>query len=311
VFIKKKEREPFGSPPVIDKPMKTNTSENKEAQQERLKHRSQDQQMLNEVIHGTGMSFWEAQVAIEAIHEIYFQEPGSGPLRSGQIRYTCVRSDQGAGKAMKQCQFISCALTLIATEDHEIKGGSQEIRRHKMMRVCEEAKEQGGLLTQEDLCSLLCCDVRTIRRDIRYLKEKCEIIVPTRGQQKDIGPTVSHKGIAIKHWLNGKEPQEVAWLIHHSLKAVERYIGHFARVIFLARQGFSKLQIAFTVGVSNATVNAYLELYEHYKGSEGFGHRVEELKAIGASHFESGDEKKGILFQKDEWKNSKKDGRNK
>lgn len=298
-------------PPDLINTMKTNTSENKEAQQERLKHRSQDQQMLNEVIHGTGMSYWEAQVAIEAIHEIYFQEPGTGPLRSGQIRYTCVRNDQGAGKAMKECQFISCALTLVATEDHEIKGGCQEIRQRKMMRLCEEAKEQGGLLTQEDLCSLLCCDVRTIRRDIKHLKEKCEIIVPTRGQQKDIGPTVSHKGIAIKHWLNGKEPQEVAWLIHHSLKAVERYIGHFARVIFLARQGFSKLQIAFTVGISNATVNVYLELYEHYKSSEGFRHRVEELKAIGASHFESGDEKKGILFQNEELKNSKKDGRNK
>ena len=82
-------------------------------------------------------------------------------------------------------------------------------------------------------------------------------------------------------------------------------------MIFLAKQGFSKLQIAFTVGISNATVNAYLELYEHYKSSEGFRHRLEELKAIGASHFESGDEKKGILFQKDELKNSKKDGRNK
>ena len=41
--------------------MKTTNSENKEAQQERLKSRNQDQQMLNEVVKGTGMSAWEAE----------------------------------------------------------------------------------------------------------------------------------------------------------------------------------------------------------------------------------------------------------
>ena len=86
---------------------------------------------------------------------------------------------------------------------------------------------------------------------------------------------------------------------------MERYLGHFARIVFLAGQGFGKLQIAFTVGISMATVTTYLDLYEHHKNSEGFRHRLTELKAIGESHFQGGDEKKGILLQNVELNNSK------
>jgi len=51
--------------------------------------------------------------------------------------------------------------------------------------------------------------VRTIRRDIESLRQK-EIIVATRGQVRDIGPGVTHRGIAVRLWLEGKEPVEIA-----------------------------------------------------------------------------------------------------
>lgn len=78
-------------------------------------------------------------------------------------------------------------LTLPDPEDLQIgyDQGHEGVRRHRIQRMTEEAREQGGLLSQEDLYQLLCCDVRTIRRDIRWLREKCEIVVATRGQQKD------------------------------------------------------------------------------------------------------------------------------
>jgi DeoR/GlpR family transcriptional regulator of sugar metabolism len=40
------------------------------------------------------------------------------------------------------------------------------LRRHRLGRLCEEACDQGGLLTQEDLAQILSCDSRTVRRDI-------------------------------------------------------------------------------------------------------------------------------------------------
>jgi len=230
---------------------------------------------------------------------VYFREPGSGPLRSGQIRYECLRATEGAGKLLNDCSLISVVLSLIDPEDIKNKGDLLQMRRQKLARLSEEAKAQGGLLSQEDLSQLLCCDVRTIRRDTKALKQ-LGILLPTRGQQKDIGPTVTHKGQAVRHWLEGKEPQQVARAINHSLHAVERYLQHFSRVVFLAGRGFERLQIGFTIGISLATVTAYLDLYQQFKNTEGFKHRLAELKAIGEAHFQGGDEKKASLSPKTE-----------
>ena len=271
-----------------------NSSDRAQQQVDRLAIKTQDQRMLTEVVRGAGVSPWEARVVVDTLHEIYFREPGTGPLRSGQIRYECLRATEGAGKRLKECALTSVVLSLVDPEDIKIRADMLKLRRQKLARLAEQAKEQGGLLTQEDLAQLLCCDVRTIRRDIKALKA-LGVIIPTRGQQKDIGPTVTHKGQAVRHWLEGKEPQEVARAINHTLSAVERYLQHFSRVVFLAGMGFARLQIAFTIGISSATVGSYLELYQQFKNSEGFKHRLAELKAIGEAHYQGGDDKKGVL----------------
>jgi ribosome-binding protein aMBF1 (putative translation factor) len=38
------------------------------------------------------------------------------------------------------------------------------LRQRRLMRITDQAREQGGLLSQEDLAEILMCDVRTIRR---------------------------------------------------------------------------------------------------------------------------------------------------
>jgi biotin operon repressor len=275
--------------------MINNTSERSQQQADRLAIKTQDQRMLTEVVRGTGVSPWEARVVVDTLHEIYFQEPGAGPWRSGQIRYECLRATEGAGKLLKDSALTSVVLSLLDSEDMKIRSDILKLRRQKLARLAEQAKEQGGLLTQEDLAQLLCCDVRTIRRDIKALKA-LGVVIPTRGQQKDIGPTVTHKGQAVRHWLEGKEPQEVARAINHSLCAVERYLQHFSRVVFLAGLGFERLQIAFTIGISSATVGSYLEIYQQFKNSQGFKQRLAELKAIGQAHYQGGDDKKGVLL---------------
>jgi len=44
--------------------------------------------------------------------------------------------------------------------------------------------------------------------------------------------------------------------------AVERYLQHFAREVFLAGKGFEPLQVALTVGISSGNAKTYLEIYE-------------------------------------------------
>jgi len=76
-------------------------------------------------------------------------------------------------------------------EDVYRKYGLGAKRRSQILRMATEAVDQGGLLSQEDVAQILGNDVRTIRKDIQELKKQ-GLEVPTRGQQKDIGPGKTH-----------------------------------------------------------------------------------------------------------------------
>ncbi|MDD5256910.1 MAG: DUF1670 domain-containing protein, partial [Methanothrix soehngenii] len=71
-------------------------------------------------------------------------------------------------------------LTVHDRNDMDIltKEGTSGLRKHKILRMASEALDQDGLLTQEDLAVLLCSSRRTIRRDIKELKQQ-GIDVPT------------------------------------------------------------------------------------------------------------------------------------
>jgi len=229
----------------------TNAYEDKER---RINIKNINQQMQTLAVQGTGISRWEAKVLVEMIEEIYFSELNTKTLQPGQIKYQCVCASEGPGKSLEDCKLVSVTLTLFDEKDKgnfsttNNKDRSVELRRRRLVRMAEEAKEQQAYLTQEDLAELLMCDVRTIRRDIKDLKN-VGIILPTRGQQKDIGPGVSHRAIAIKLWLEGKEPVAVALDIKHSIEAVENYLQKFKRVAFLKGRQFSDFEIALTVGI--------------------------------------------------------------
>ena len=165
--------------------------------------------MKNQAIQGTGMSAWEAQVLVDIIEDVYFSELKQNEIRPGQIKYHCIAAEEGPGKPLKDCKMISVVLTLFDERDKgdfsttNNKDRSIELRRRRLVRISEEAKEQGGYLTQEDLSELLMCDIRTIRRDIKDLKG-IGILLPTRGQQKDIGPRSNSQSYCNPLMVGGK-----------------------------------------------------------------------------------------------------------
>lgn len=291
--------------------MKNITINSYEDQQKRLQIKTINQQMKQLAVQGTGISPWEAEVLVDVIEEVYFSELRQKELKAGQIRYNCLAAEEGAGKALKDCKMVSVVLTLFEEKDkgnfstENNKDRSIELRRRRLVRICEEAKEQGGFLTQEDLAEILMCDVRTIRRDARDLKEM-EIILPTRGQQKDIGPGVTHRAIAIRHWLEGKEPIAVAQQIKHSVEAVENYLQKFKRVAFLKAKSFTDFEIALTVGISVYAAKTFCGLYEDYKGKAFFKQRLEEINLVGGQYYQAQDEKKRTMLWKDSTMNERR-----
>ncbi len=267
--------------------------------------------MKNLAIVGSGLTPWAAEVLVDTIDEVYFSNPTLKEIAEGQIKFNCVSSHEGAGKELKDCELCTVILTLLDDNDTQNllsssnAGRSAESRRRCIMRISVEAKDQGGLLSQEDLSKLLMCDVRTIRRDIRELKES-GIIVPTRGTIKDIGPGVTHRELAIRLWLEGHEPVAIKNRISHHIKSVENYLEKFKRVVYLRRKGFSDFEIALCVGISVSAVNTYSDIYNDNKNSKLFKNRLEEIELTGSEYYNAQDEKKSTQQQstsiKREWR---------
>jgi len=103
---------------------------------------------------------------------------------------------------------------------------------------------------------------------------------------------VTHRAIAIRLWLEGKEPVEVAQHIKHSIKAVENYLQKFKRVAFLRRKKFNDFEIALTVGISTSAAKTFSQLYEDFRNTAFFKQRLEEIELVGAQYWQAEDEKK-------------------
>lgn len=274
-----------------------NTLTSREMQVERLKIKQIGQQLRNLSMQGAGLSAWEAEELVRITEELFFRDSDLKQILPGQMKYSCVSASEPPGKPIRECQMVTVTLSLLQDSDTEglpfgAKDASIETRWRRLLRVCDEAREQGGLLSQEDLAKLLMSDVRTIRRDISGLKKQ-GITVPTRGTVKDIGPGVTHKEIAIRLWLEGLEPTEVARRIHHSIKATENYLEKFKRVAYLRREkGFTEFEISRTVGISTAATKTFLAIYDEFKNKALFDLRMEEINIVGkAYHLAEGEKK--------------------
>jgi hypothetical protein len=280
------------------------TVDRRNDQERRILTKNQDHQLIQRAVHGAGLSPWEAQILVEAVEEVYFAQGSTQIFRDGQMRYECVAAEEPAGKSLVECKTVGVVLTVLHRDDGILQDAAGQ-RQQRICRLCEEARQQDGLLSQEDLARILMCDTRTIRRDIAALRKR-GIEVPTRGQQKDIGPTVSHKGVAVRLWMEGAEPVDVARKINHSLHAVERYLNTFSRVSFLLEKRFTSLQIALTVGISTAQVKTYQELYGQYRPKRRYAQRFEEVRLIGQQHYDALDEKKGAISRSKSSKNGRR-----
>ncbi len=250
-----------------------------------------------EIVRGTNCSPLESEIIVEKAMQAFGigQWEEGRVLADGQIVFHAVSAQARPGCPLEECPRVRLALTLVLrAQDLEVrrKHGASAMRRQQIVRMAEEARDQGGLLTQEDLAMLVGCDVRTVRADIKGLREQ-GIVVPTRGTVQDIGPGVSHRVKAVQLWLSGKEPLEVARQLNHSLSAIERYIQTFCRVVYAQRRLRNILKTAMVVGISYSSAHQYWNLHWELIEEDAFyRERLDEILEVGEDHWEAVDGKK-------------------
>jgi len=263
----------------------------------RLELRSAAHTFTRIISEGTHCSPFEASIITEKAQEVFqlgvYDERQA--LQPGQMIWQAIDEKEPPGKPLSACLFKRIRLTVLCLEeDLEVlkSYGHSAKRGQQILRMTQEAVDQQALLTQEDLAVILDSDVKTIRSDIRRYQDKHGIVIPTRGNKKDIGPGLTHRDRTVELFIQGKDAVAIARDLNHSLKAVERYIQGFCRVVYCQAQLRNTLKSALVVGVSVAAVNRYLGLKDKYWNTPEYRDRLEEIEKVGSQFWAVQDGKK-------------------
>ena len=201
-------------------------------------------------------------------------------LKEGQIEVTVIEIEQKAGRVIEKLEKKKVRLTIDnGLEDIEIlkEYGRMALRQIKIERITEEALEQGGVLSQEDLGKYLGCTVRTIQRDIKQIKNK-SIEVVTRGYLHNIGRGQTHKVKIIGMYLDGQTYSDIKLRTRHSVGAIKRYLGSFVKVLMSQSRGIYGIKdISLVTGISEVLVKQYTELIKESKKDKTRGENLKQL----------------------------------
>ncbi|MBI5640938.1 MAG: DUF1670 domain-containing protein [Nitrospirae bacterium] len=102
-------------------------------------------------------------------------------MEFGRVEYICLEQKNGKGSSPR---VLSLTLVGQGDEDLLFKKGLKALRQKRIMRLTEEAEEQGCLLGYEDLSALLLTSLATLKRDISEI-EKNGIRVSLKGRRNN------------------------------------------------------------------------------------------------------------------------------
>jgi hypothetical protein len=205
--------------------------------------------------------------------DLYF----SSQRKEGEIIFHAISKEVPPGVPVEEMHLIPVRLSLYEPDDCTIQN-QQDLLDIRIIRISNEATNQGTLLTQADIAILTGESTKTIARHIAELEKKGKL-VPTRGKWKDIGPGVSHKKRILELYLKGDEYTDIERKTKHSGEAIMRYVKDFSRILVLTDEGFKDTELRIITGLSDKTIREYIDLIETYS-TEDYQERLNQLHTI-------------------------------
>jgi DNA-binding Lrp family transcriptional regulator len=236
-------------------------NETKEQLLHRLREKHAEGLLLWELENGFEMSPKQSVLVFETAKGILLEHH---QMERGKVAVVGVEMGQSAGKRMNEAKKREVIVTLDGgIEDLEYFGrhGRKELRRMQLLRMIDEGIDQGVVFSEEDLAKLLSTSTRTVKRDIRVLREDgCE--VQTRGYFEGIGRAISHKRVIVEYYLRGMTFAEIETRSRHTPQAIKRYVETFARVAYvLAHRHVQPQERSYILGISPSLLKEYETLY--------------------------------------------------
>jgi hypothetical protein len=103
---------------------------------------------------------------------------------------------------------------------------------------------------------------------------------------------VTHKKLAVRLYLERKTYSEIKKRIHHSHRAIQRYVEDFIAVAMMTTAGQSLFEISFLRRISPTLVREYQALYDTYN-VDPYRERLAEVIAQFQSSASPSDAEKG------------------
>ncbi|MBA7633170.1 hypothetical protein ES703_40732 [subsurface metagenome] len=192
-------------------------------------------------------------------------------VHHGQIVWTAVSINDRPGWCQKIAETDLITVVLDASTAEDVQGRIDRVhprqwRLRKAIRMCRQAYEQGGLLTNHDLSEILNLADSLIAQLLANYERQTKTLIPRRGTVHDAGNSLSHKWIIChKRYVEGKSPDQIARETYHSLEAVDRYLGQFDRVRHCLQQGMDTAEISHILNCSISLVEVYQEIDDELK----------------------------------------------
>lgn len=203
---------------------------------------------------------------IEKLVEEFF--PANTHLRMGQVMWPAVDENEKAayGKSIERTKLRPVFVDLIAQEDIEavLQGEKAKLIRQKAtVRIFNQAKSQGGVLTGVDVASMMRLSPATISNYVRKWEKEHKESVPRRGTIHDMGRSITHKKqICHRVIVQGKSIEVAARETNHSPEAVTRYVKDYKRILACLNKGLTPKDTSFVAKVSESLVYEYINLIE-------------------------------------------------
>ena len=205
--------------------------------------------------------------------DLYF----SSQRKEGQIIFHAVSKEVPPGVPVEEMHLVPVKLSFYEPDDCIVRN-QQDLLEKRIKRISNEAFNQGALLTQADIAILLGESTKTITWHIIKLEKK-DILIPTRGKWKDIGPGVSHKKRILELYLKGDEYTDIERKTKHTGEAIMRYVKDFARIMVLSEEGFNDTELRIITGLSEKTIREYKDLIENYS-TQDYQDRRDQLRGM-------------------------------
>jgi hypothetical protein len=187
-------------------------------------------------------------------------------VKHGQVLWMAVdiNDPPGRNKQIADTKLVPVLLDISTTADVQRRIDrmpAPERLLHKARRMCQQAYEQGGLLSNSDIAEMLHVSGGYVGTVLARHELSTNTVVPRRATLHDVGSRLTHKRIIC--WMRyaaGKDPDVVARATYHSLEAVDRYLGQYDRVRHCRLQGFTPEQTAHALRCSVGLVRQYLDI---------------------------------------------------